>query len=298
MSALGPDSGLSEAATPPGPDDETVVTAPGTATSETATRHPAATARRRGRVLWSTVAAVLVLVLVAGGLVVGLRPKHDAPRHPAALPPRPSAATLPSPAQPGTNPDGTHYGPLTGFLLPIPHGYELGPDDGYAGDDGTVTAQQLAAANNDAVRELGTDLGLPQSDIDRGLTSPSQVSKTLRGAVISYAAANDDLDVTIELRQYAHPAYADDAAHDQRQLDDDMADLDGRPTFAVPGYPHAGCVYPMPTSHKLDEIDCYGESGDVLTYLTAMGVAPLSRHTVTALMADQLKLLQSEGASA
>lgn len=310
MSVLGSDEGLSETPAPAAADGAPVPPPAAAEASAPMTTLPpafppalpepadpaAAAPHRLRRLLGSTVAVLVVLALIAGGLAVALRPTH-APRLPAALP-RPAAAMLPSPAQTGTNPDGTHYGPLTGFLAPIPPDYSLGPDDGYFGDDGAVTAQQLASANNELVRTLGAQLGLPQKDIDRGLVSPSQVRKTLRAAVISYVSMDSKLDVTIDLQQLAHAQDAAQRGHDEQQLNEEEASIVGRATFAVPGYPHAGCVHLGAATDKLDEIQCYAVSGDVVTYLTAQGVAPISQHTVVALMERQLKLLQSEGASA
>jgi hypothetical protein len=247
-------------------------------------------------VLWISVAVVVVLALIAGGLVITLRPNHQAPAPAAVRAIKPS----PTPTAPryGTNPDGTHYGPLTSFLLPMPSGYEQGPDVGYYGNDGAITPQQIATTSNEAVREFGAMLGLPNSLINKNLLTPSQVAELVRGAVVSYAADNDNLDVSIVLEQFARPSYASESGQNRQQMVAEFSKLFGRSTFVVPGFPHARCGHPMPVMKKLDELQCFAISGDVVTNFDAEGVAPISQQDMTTLVAKQLKLLQAGGETA
>ena len=216
-----------------------------------------------------------------------------------------AAAANPKAQTAGVRSDGSHYGPLFAYLLPVPSGYVLGPDDADYGNNTTVSAPQV---NRDIDGLLP---GQPQADLSSAASALAQLS--LKGvAVRTYADDSTSLVVEIVLIQ----ANASDGAGNDDTLKSTIADPN---TFSlgpeVPGYPDAECMLPpglgsgtgntgdtgstgdtgdtLDTSDTFDSVICMASSGDVEVRVNAYGAAPLDMTSITQLVSRQLDLLKT-----
>ncbi|MEU1290512.1 hypothetical protein [Kitasatospora sp. NPDC005856] len=246
---------------------------------------PSPASRRLLRAGAATAAAALVGIVIGIGII---KTQYDDPAPATAAAP----STGPTPAATatpyGAKSNGSHFGSLRDLLLPVPAGYELGPDDSGYGNDTELSGEQLAA-------ELDADLQqLPKEKRDkmRAYWESMHVKAT---GVRTYRAAGDDLVVGLKLRQFNQ--------QEVQRINEYTAVFTGdtglfRIGPAIPGHPEAHCyLMPAPPSAPIDYLECSAAEGDLLVIMSAEGVAPLPKDKIVALFTLQLDRLARPGAS-
>lgn len=226
----------------------------------------------------------LVSIAVGGGigaLIVHGKTTHNQQVTAQALA---SVSAKPQPQLAGVRSDGSHYGPLFAYLLPIPSGYALGPDDADYGNNSYLDKSQL---NGDVDGLLS---GVPQSDMSSARGSLADVNiKDI--AVRTYTEASTSLVVEILLAQ----SDVSDATDTTKQLQSTISDANiFRQGPAVPGYGQVTCVLPPGLgSDTIDSMICLASSGDIEVRVNAYGTAPLDTAAITQLVAQQLDRLKT-----
>ncbi|MFF4381001.1 hypothetical protein [Kitasatospora sp. NPDC001547] len=247
---------------------------------------PSPASRRLLRAGAATAAAALVGVAIGVGIIKTQYDDDPAPAVAAA----PAAAPVPTAtATPyGAKSNGSHFGSLRDLLLPVPAGYQPGPDDGGYGNDTELNREQLSA-------ELDADLQqLPKEKRDtmRSYWEGMHVKAT---GVRTYRADGDDLVIGLKLRQFNQ--------QEVQRINEYTAVFTGdtglfRVGPAVPGHPEAHCyLMPAPPSAPIDYLECSAAEGDLLVIMSAEGVAPLPKDRIVALFTLQLDRLARPGAS-
>lgn len=277
------------AATPPAPPTELPAAPPAALLTPPAaqpTEPPAAPKRTipRSRVLIATGAALSIAVgAVIGAVIVQNRQDHNNQVIAAA---RAAAAARPAPVTGGVRSDGSHYGSLFAYLLPMPDGYTPGPYDANYGNNSFVPASQITSQLEDLLA------GVPKSDMSsaKGALANTHL-KGVAVRTLTSSTSNSDLDVSVELLQFD----VKDAKTAAQDFDNLVSDLNVFRTGAsVPGYGQAKCVLPPGLgSDKLDEMLCVASSGDVEVLIDAQGTAPLDQNSVAKLTAQQLDRLKT-----
>ncbi len=197
-------------------------------------------------------------------------------------------AAKPKPVAAGVRSDGSHYGTLFAYLLPVPDGYELGPYDANYGNNSYVTAAQVTTQLEDLLS------GFPKSDISnaKGALANTHLKgvavRTLENAANSSGSAQS---VSIELLQF-DVKDAKSASDSFNRLVSDLNVFRTGPS--VPGYSQAKCVLPPGLgSDKVDEMLCVASSGDVEVKVDAEGLAPLDQGKIATLVGQQLDRLKT-----
>jgi hypothetical protein len=188
-----------------------------------------------------------------------------------------------TPVTGGVRSDGSHYGSLFTFLVPMPVGWNPGPDIGPDGNN-----SYLAASQFNAKFESGL-LTVPKSDLSS--TQSTLTDLHLQDAAVrSMVNPGDSLELSFELLQL-DPTQA---GADQKSLGDFVDGLYWRQGAPVPGYPNANCVLPPGLgSDTLDSMLCVAADGDLEVVLQASGKVPLDQATAVQLMAGQLGRLKT-----
>ncbi|GAB7188862.1 hypothetical protein ATKI12_8977 [Kitasatospora sp. Ki12] len=234
----------------------------------------------------ATVAAALVGVAIGIGII---KTQYDDPAPATAA--APSAAPTPTAtATPyGAKSNGSHFGALRDLLVPVPAGYELGPDDGVYGNDTELSGGQLAA-------ELDAELQqIPKEKRDK-LRSYWEGLHVKGTGVRTYLASGDDLLIGLKLRQFNQ--------QEVQRINEYTAVFTGdtglfRIGPTIPGHPEAHCyLMPAPPSAPIDYLECSAAEGDLLVVMNAEGVAPLPKDKIVALFTLQLDRLARPGATA
>ncbi|MFJ2582172.1 hypothetical protein [Kitasatospora aureofaciens] len=233
----------------------------------------------------ATVAAALVGVAIGIGII---KTQYDDPAPAAAA--GPSAAPAPTAtATPfGARSNGNHFGSLRDLLLPVPAGYELGPDEGGYGNDAEIGAEQLSAELDDQLQQIPKD----KRDKLRAYWEGLHVKAT---GVRTYRTSADDLVIGLKLRQFNQ--------QEVQKLNEYTAVFTGdtglfRIGPEIPGHPEAHCyLMPAPPSAPIDYLECSAAEGDLLVVANAEGVAPLPKDKIVALFTMQLDRLARPGAS-
>ncbi|GHF82589.1 hypothetical protein GCM10018790_70350 [Kitasatospora xanthocidica] len=234
----------------------------------------------------ATVAAALVGVAIGIGII---KTRYDDPAPATAA--APSAAPTPTAtATPyGAKSNGSHFGALRDLLVPVPAGYELGPDDGVYGNDTELSGGQLAA-------ELDAELQqIPKEKRDK-LRSYWEGLHVKGTGVRTYLASGDDLLIGLKLRQFNQ--------QEVQRINEYTAVFTGdtglfRIGPTIPGHPEAHCyLMPAPPSAPIDYLECSAAEGDLLVVMNAEGVAPLPKDKIVALFTLQLDRLARPGATA
>ncbi|KJK56349.1 hypothetical protein [Saccharothrix sp. ST-888] len=238
-------------------------------------------------------AAVVAAALLGVGIGVGiLKVRYDDPA-PATAASAPASAAPPSASagpSSGAKSDGTHVGSMRDLLLPMPAGYQLGPDAGAYGNDTELTDDQRRAWAEDMVRTMPEKL---RDDVRKVWQDVP-----LKGAgVRSYATSpTGDLVVTVWLLQYHQDAVKADNAFVGAMASDPGLFREGP---QIPGHQEAHCYLPAaPPGDKLDELICSAAVGDLRVEAQVEGVAPLPKDKVVTLLRRQLDRLALPGASA
>ncbi|MEV7187284.1 hypothetical protein [Kitasatospora sp. NPDC093102] len=267
----------------PEPAPETLPAAPA---APAAPAGPSPASRRLLRAGAATAAAALVGVAIGVGII---KTQYDDPAPATAAAPS-TAPTPTATATPyGAKSNGSHFGSLRDLLLPVPAGYEPGPDDGGYGNDTELSGEQLSA-------ELDADLQqLPKEKRDK-MRSYWEGMHVKATGVRTYRAAGNDLVVSLKLHQFNQ--------QEVQRINEYTAVFTGdtglfRIGPAIPGHPEAHCyLMPAPPSAAIDYLECSAAEGDLLVIMNAEGVAPLPKDKIVALFTFQLDRLARPGASA
>ncbi|MEU3571308.1 hypothetical protein AB0E96_23220 [Kitasatospora sp. NPDC036755] len=246
---------------------------------------PSPASRRLLRAGAATAAAALVGVAIGVGII---KTQYDDPAPAtAAAPstgPTPTATATPY----GAKSNGSHFGSMRDLLLPVPAGYQPGPDDGGYGNDSEQNGEQLAA-------EMDADLQqLPKDKRDK-MRSYWESMHVKASGVRTYLADGNDLVIGMKVRQFNQ--------QEVQRINEYTAVFTGdtglfRVGPAVPGHPEAHCyLMPAPPSAPIDYLECSAAEGDLLVVMSAEGVAPLPKDRIVALFTLQLDRLASPGAS-
>ncbi|MFJ6935190.1 hypothetical protein [Streptomyces sp. NPDC101132] len=258
------------------------------AAAATATPAPAAApadpAARRGarRKAVAMGAAVLVLAsLAAGGVWADARlaeADRTAPTVVLAEAPVPSASATPAPTRPAG---------LAGSLLPVPGGYELGPDIDEFGRDVELSERQAVAQFKESSRNLPAAQRSKQS---------KAVDKLGLGgmAMRSYRALGGDLVVEIKLAQIKNAKDGRKLAQYQKEFADWLGIFRKGPK--IEGHGKASCfLLPKTDGSKLDGMFCSAYEGDVLVSMMATGPKPFQTTEAASILREQLDHLTSPG---
>lgn len=238
----------------------------------------------RGRVL--VAAGAVLSIAVGAGVGVAIVQHREDHNNQVIAAARAAAAARPAPLTGGVRSDGSHYGALFAYLLPMPSGYQPGPYDANYGDDSYTPASQITSQLEDLLS------GVPKSDMSgvKGALANTHLKgvaiRTMRDSTSTSAQT-----VSIELLQF-DVKDAKSAAHD---FDDLVSNLNVfRTGAAVPGYAQAKCVLPPGLgSDKVDEMLCVASSGDIEVMVDAQGTTPFDQNSVAALVARQLDRLKT-----
>lgn len=244
------------------------------------------TASRNRRALF--VAGWLVSALAVGtGAGFGILAVTGTSKNSATA--APQTATSPTAASPspsvtsGVRPDGTHYGSVKDFLLPVPDGYKPGPDEGDFGNDSTIPADQA-----DPTVELLFGK-LPASDMStaQGALTAGHMSD---GAVRTYSNQAGTLDISVTVLRLDPAQSAESTSQFERVVKQSRAFRIGP---KVPGHPDALCVLPVTrVGDTLDGMVCLATVGDTFAIVRTEGTVPLDTAAVTGLFGQQLDKLK------
>jgi len=246
---------------------------------------PTPTPSRRGWFVAGWLVSALAVGVGAGfGILAVTGTSKSSATSAVAAPTAASPAASPSPSvTSGVRPDGTHYGSVKDFLLPVPDGYKPGPDEGVFGNDSTIPADQA-----DPTVELLFGK-LPASDMTtaQGALTAGHMSD---GAVRTYSNQAGTLDVSVTVLRLDPAQSAESTSQFERVVKQSRAFRNGP---KVPGHPDAFCVLPVTrVGDTLDGMVCLATVGDTFAIVRADGAVPLDANAVTVLFGQQLDKLK------
>ncbi|WP_344661804.1 hypothetical protein [Catenulispora subtropica] len=249
---------------------------------------PAASGTRRRALLltgWLASALAVGAAVGFGILAATGTSKVDGEQTAAWARPTPAPVATPSPSvTSGVRSDGSHYGSMLAFLLPMPDGYKPGPDEGELGNDSAVRPDQ---ADPTVSLLFGS---LPASDLS-GVQGAVAAGHMTGGAVRTYANEAGTLDLAFTVLQL-DPALSAKSTGDFVQIVKQSKSFRTGP--AVPGHPDALCVLPATRpGDPLDSMTCLATVGDAFAIARAEGVVPLDAKGVTDMFGRQLDLLKN-----
>ncbi|MEV6649001.1 hypothetical protein [Streptomyces sp. NPDC051219] len=245
---------------------------------------PQAPRRRPRRKLVAAVSAALGLAVLTGGSVWALDRLGDADR---------TAPTIVW-AEPAEDADAAKPAtpvPLKGLgsrLMPVPFGFELGPDIENHGNDTVLGKKQAVAEFKEGSRGLPSDQRKKRNKAIEKLRLQGLAMRSYRDAV------DGQLIVEMRLAQIEN-------AKDGRKLaafQSEFADALGifRKGPAVKGFKNAKCfLTPKDSEDKLDVMFCSAYQGDVLISLEAYGPMPMNTSGAAELLRKQLDHLETPG---
>ncbi|WP_370351730.1 hypothetical protein [Catenulispora sp. EB89] len=216
--------------------------------------------------------------------VTGTSKDSTTARGPVTPTTSPATPTSPQPSvTSGVRPDGTHYGSVKDFLLPMPAGYRPGPDEGGLGNDSTIAPDQ---ADPTVALLFGT---LPASDMSsaKGAIATGGMND---GAVRTYANDSGTLDIAMTVLRLNPAQAAESAGQFEHVVKQSHAFRTGP---QVPGHPEALCVLPVThVGDRLDSMTCLATVEDTFAIVRAEGTVPLDTNAVTELFGQQLDTLK------
>jgi len=248
--------------------------APGTEPAPDSVPDPAGSGKGR----WIALGLVGVLVAVATGYGIGeaILANEKAPAAPVAV-----SAPVPTPPAIGVRPDGSHFGPLSALLLPVPATMSLGSDDPAFGNDTVLAAGQYQAFFNDDFADL--------SGSDRSRLGGLLDVSGLNGAALRTYMVSDQMEAEVGMFQMTRDRVVADSAL-QQELVNATGGFAG--SVGVTGFPQAHCYLPpLQQGYRLDYMNCDAVIGDLLVTMHAYGVAPLDSTGAASLFQQQLARL-------
>ncbi|MER7845719.1 hypothetical protein ABTZ03_17435 [Kitasatospora sp. NPDC096077] len=253
--------------------------------TEGAPAAPRPAPRRLLRAGAATVAAALVGVVIGVGII---KTQYDDPAPATAAGPAGAPAPSATPTPFGAKSNGSHFGSLRDLLLPVPAGYEPGPDEGGYGNDTELGAGQISDELDAELQQIPKD----KRDKLRSYWEGMHVKGT---GVRTYRNSENNVVVGLRLRQFNQ--------QEVQRINEYTAVFTGdtgifRSGPQIPNHPEAHCyLMPAPPSAPIDYLECSAAEGDLLVIMSVEGVAPLPKDKIVALYAMQLDRLASPGAS-
>ncbi|MFJ2113593.1 hypothetical protein ACIOEX_17195 [Streptomyces sp. NPDC087850] len=178
---------------------------------------------------------------------------------------------------------------LTKKLLPVPPGYQLGPDMGEYGNDGELTGKQtigrmkeeIGAGHPAAVRREA------HREIDRmGIQGLALRTYRLKGGNGQGSLYAEVSLIALKDREAARRWYA-------------VASQPGegaRKGPVIEGRKHSSCsLEPETEMADIESMSCVAYEGDVAVVVVAQGAKPINRFTFVELVKDQLDHIASPG---
>lgn len=263
---------------------------PGTVPDQPASPEPAAVPARGGRARRLILAAtpvVLVLVAVAGAAVYTQTTVDGADRTvTTALWQKPAHGPGKDPA--GDFARGRTSTELSRHLLPVPSGFQLGPDSGEYGNDAEISGRAATAEMKDAGHGLA---GRQRREFDKSIDK-----LRVQGlAVRTYASDASDMIIETQLvRMKDKKAVRDLYAFQERLYSSAGVFRDGP---KVDGHgKNATCLLPAKgKKHEIEGMSCIAYEGEFMITVRASGTAPFEKQTVAELVKDQLNHITSPG---
>ncbi|WP_256341342.1 hypothetical protein [Streptomyces sp. TLI_105] len=183
--------------------------------------------------------------------------------------------------------------PLSKLLLPLPEGYEFGPDEELYGNDGELGAAEATALMKQAGEGLsGKKRRAFEKDVDKlGIEGIG---------VRSFADPNSDLVVSFEVARMKDKKRIKDSYRLRKEVMDVLEFPKGP---KVKDHRNAVCyMAPVDDSldkeeraEALDEMICLAYDSDVLVTVKAAGAKPFDKAAVAELLTQQLDHIASPG---
>ncbi|MFJ3198683.1 hypothetical protein [Streptomyces sp. NPDC086989] len=253
---------------------------------------PATAPRARSRRTAALIAGAVAVAVLAGGALWGAGRLADADRtaqtrYWSAADPGPRPAGTPDP-KPTVPPNA-----LTGRLLPLPGGFEPGPDIDEDGNDFYVSGERALQSLKDVRSGLSGD--------QRAQRDKALADLKLKGmAGRSYRQVRESEVVEIHLTQADPQALAKFSEFSKKLLELTGDDGDAP---KIEGFPDAKCALETlgkektEDKHKIGAMDCVALQGDVLVDFRMYGRKPFSANDGADLFKRQLNHLKSPGES-
>ncbi|MFF5633532.1 hypothetical protein [Streptomyces sp. NPDC012825] len=247
-----------------------------------------------GRILLRVVLpSVLVLGLIGGGVTYTALTVSSADR---TAPTRVWGATERTardgdPAADGKR--GKADTPLSKLLLPLPEGYEFGPDEELYGNDGELGAAAATALTKQAGKGLS---GKKRRAFEKKIDELGIQGVGVR----TFADTDDDVVVSVQIARMKDKKRIKDGYRLRKEV---MDALDFPKGPEVKGHRNAVC-YTAPENKALDkeeraveleEMICLAYDSEVSVTLTAAGAKPFDEARVADLLKQQLDHIESPG---
>ncbi|MET7644612.1 hypothetical protein ABZS83_13360 [Streptomyces sp. NPDC005426] len=239
------------------------------------------------RVVLAAVPFVLVLAAVAGAAAYTKITVDDADRTvPTSLWHNPSQGPGRDPA--GEVARGRASTELSKLLLPVPHGYRLGPDVGAHGNDSELSGSVATAEMKEGSRGLA---GKQRRELDKRIDKLHVQGLAIR----SYTSMANDLTIRTELVRMKDTKAVRDLYDFRTGLFDAIGPFRDGP--AVGGHKkNARCfLQPKDSKHKIESMYCMAYDGGTSLSFTASGIKPFAASAVVELVKDQLDHITSPG---
>lgn len=245
-------------------------------------KHP----RKVNRKAVALVAGAVAVATLVGGGVWASAAIADADRDAPTAYWVPRGERYEKPAEPGSVPANA----LSAKLLPIPAGYELGPDMEHDGNNFFVSGERAVEGFKEARGGL--------SSSDRKKRDEALAELKLKGlAGRSYVRVGYSSLVEVRIMQADPGAVGKLSAVSKKFLD---IVGDDRAAPKVDGFPDAKCsllAIGEEKKEKIDSIDCVAVEGDVMVTFRAYGAKPFKNTDAVEFFKNQLTHLKSPGES-
>ncbi|MCZ2526692.1 hypothetical protein [Streptomyces sp. HB2AG] len=240
---------------------------------------------RRGR--WAVLGIVAALVAVAAAVGVG---RVALEQRESGTPEVEKPWTAPVPeasAEYGAGRGGSHYGPLGKLLLPLPEGYEEGPDIGAWGNDVELTGKEAREMAGRAYE------GLPAKERKAALKAVEALKVKGVGARTFQDQYDHDLLVEMQLVQMRKSGAKSLTAF-RTELLEGLGVFRNGPR--IKGFDEARCFLPPKEKGEgLDMMICFAYDGDLMVTMTAEGTSPLKKKDAADLLRRQLERIATPG---
>ncbi|MFJ3171845.1 hypothetical protein ACIPJK_13825 [Streptomyces roseus] len=274
------------------PQDGNAETAAAAAAAAAPGATQGAAPRPRSRRTVALVAGGLAVALLAGGAfwaagVIAGADRAAPTRYwiAAGVDPLPTGVPEPAPTVPPNE--------LTGKLLPMPSGFEPGPDIAVDGNDFYVSGERAVQALKDVRSGLSGDRRAERDKVLADLKLKGMAGR-------SYFDRSSNRVMEIHLTQADPQALAKFSEFSKKLLE---LTGDDREAPKIEGFPDARCALQalgrekLEEQHKIDTIDCVALQGDVLVAFRMYRERPFAANDAAALFKQQLNHLKSPGES-
>lgn len=175
-------------------------------------------------------------------------------------------------------------------MLPVPDGYELGPDIDEFGNDAVLSDKEAQAVMEHGGSELPGAQGAERRKAVQKL-------KVKGLGMRSYSSTDSDLIIEMRIAQMGNKEAVHALSTFQAKLADALSLFRKGP--AIKGHDHAKCfLLPKDSKADLDEMFCTAYQGDKLVSMTASGVKPFRKDDAAKLLQHQLDRLAKGGGMA